>query len=137
MSRESGWVFNEQNVDAAEPLTARRVPPRHLRAGPPCRVSVYLRNAAGTRKRKDSPKLPSRRWRGRCFPSIVGSTCAAHADTVLGRHHRGMRWNEPGDPRVRLVLADPQHLVRHALRCFLDSLARYTVVAETARSVKL
>jgi len=42
-----------------------------------------------------------------------------------------------GDPRVRLVLADSQHLVRHALRCFLDSLERYTVVAETARSVKL
>lgn len=35
------------------------------------------------------------------------------------------------------MLADHQHLVRHALRCFLDLQERYRVVAETAESLKL
>ena len=39
--------------------------------------------------------------------------------------------------RVRIVLADHQHLVRHGLRCYLEQSKQYDVVGETADSATL
>lgn len=59
---------------------------------------------------------------------------------ATGRRHAAERRAVAGDTRlhrVSVVLADHRHLVRHALRCLLETRARFTVVAEVSDPLKI